>query len=116
MWRWADPDACGSGISGPAKSGQVTSTTNPQDFTNGNYTGKIINQNNVPVGGPVIGGVNGWSINNVGLNDEPFSFHRGGCNCVMVDGSVHFLSEDLDPITMRRLVTRNEAKPISKDL
>ena len=50
-----------------------------------------------------VGGVKGcqgtdcsWTQNNCGANDEPFAFHQGGCNCVMVDGSVRFLSEQLD--------------------
>ena len=47
-------------------------------------------------------------MQNCGANDEPFSFHGGGCNSVFVDGSVRFLSSALDPITMRRLVTRAE--------
>ena len=49
-----------------------------------------------------------WTVQNCGANDEPFSFHGGGCNSVFVDGSVRFLSSALDPITIRRLVTRSE--------
>ena len=43
-WRWADPDAGGSGISGPA---------NARGFLDaqGNYVGKVINQNASPIGG-----------------------------------------------------------------
>jgi prepilin-type N-terminal cleavage/methylation domain-containing protein/prepilin-type processing-associated H-X9-DG protein len=112
VWRWADADACGSGLSGPF--GGLS--------TIGVYNGLVINQNKFPIGGPVAapgtGGVKGaqgtgsWCQNNVGCNDEPFSFHEGGCNCVMVDGSVRFLSEKLDPVTLRRLVTRSEGIPI----
>lgn len=100
VWRYADPDAGGSGVSGPpATAGGVVGTS-------GKYEGKVINQNNFPVGGH--GTDNLWSLNNVGNNDEPFSFHTGGCNAVLVDGSVRFLSENLDSITMRRLVSRSE--------
>ena len=106
VWRWADPDAGGSGISGPTNDQNST----PDQTTN--YTGKVINQNNYPLGGPV-GHL--WTSNNQGLNDEPFSFHPGGCNCGLMDGSVRFLSETLDPITLRYLVTRSEAKPITAD-
>ena len=56
-----------------------------------------------------------WTQNNCGANDEPFGFHTGGCNCVMVDGSVRFLSDKLDPVTLRRLVTRAEGIPIDND-
>jgi prepilin-type N-terminal cleavage/methylation domain-containing protein/prepilin-type processing-associated H-X9-DG protein len=136
VWRWADPDACGSGVSGPpnapwflAQSGQTSAAT---------LSGVIpvISQNAYPYGGP--GGVtpasypnptdtstaassgnqNGvftdgssgcpWTQQNCGANDEPFSFHNGGCNSVFVDGSVRFLSSSLDPTTCRRLVTRAE--------
>ncbi|MEN6407257.1 MAG: DUF1559 domain-containing protein [Thermoguttaceae bacterium] len=107
VWRWADPDAGGSGVSGPGGSSGTGFDSS------GNYIGKIINQNKTPIGGPSDGL---WSKNNKGLNDEPFSFHSGGCNAVFVDGSVHFLSEDLDPVTMRRLVTRAEGKDVAKDI
>jgi prepilin-type N-terminal cleavage/methylation domain-containing protein/prepilin-type processing-associated H-X9-DG protein len=107
-WRWADPDACGSGISGPP------GLTAPPAGTF--YAGKFINQNNYPVGGYGLPTDNtSWCKNNVGNNDEPFSFHSGGCNTVLVDGSVRFLSEKLDSITLRRLVSRSEGIPTSKE-
>jgi len=43
VWRWADPDAGGSGISGPTSNGTSATTQ---------YTGRVVNQNNYPVGGP----------------------------------------------------------------
>ena len=52
-----------------------------------------------------------WTCNNCGLNDEPFSFHPGGCNAVLCDGSVRFLAEGLDYKTLRCLVTRAEGVP-----
>jgi prepilin-type N-terminal cleavage/methylation domain-containing protein/prepilin-type processing-associated H-X9-DG protein len=118
VWRWADPDAGGSGISGPA---------NARGFldSHGNYVGKVINQNASRIGGNLAassldatGNTKGlypvgetgcpWTTQNCGANDEPFAFHPGGCNALLMDGSVHFLKEDLDPLTMRRLVTRAE--------
>jgi prepilin-type processing-associated H-X9-DG protein len=113
VWRWADADACGSGISGPFG-----------DNASAAYNGAVINQNAYPIGGvtpaaPSTTGVKGaqgsncsWTQNNCGANDEPFAFHTGGGNCVMVDGSVRFLSSQLDPVTLRRLVTRAEGIPI----
>ena len=85
----------------------------------------MINANAYPIGGsPAASSVNvggntkglypvgetgcPWTTQNCGANDEAFSFHPGGCNVVMLDGSAHFLNENLDPITMRRLVTRTE--------
>ena len=115
VWRWADADACGSGLSGPFG----------DNSTIGTYSGQVINQNKYPIGGPVAapgtGGVKGcqgtgsWCQNNCGCNDEPFSWHEGGCNTVMVDGSVRFLTEKLDPVTLRRLVTRSEGIPIDSE-
>jgi len=106
-WRWADPDAGGSGISGPTLDGSTAY---------GRYAGKVVNQNAYPIGGPgstdAAGQVLLWTSSNIGLNDEPFSFHGGGCNAVFVDGSVHFLADSIDAVTMRYLVTRAEGKDI----
>lgn len=106
--RWADPDAGGSGVSGPGNkdSGATNASSNLRPFTH------YVNNNSVPVGGPT--GLTPsadncpWSSNNCGLNDEPFSYHAGGCNAVFVDGSVHFLSDFIAPQVMRALVTRSE--------
>jgi prepilin-type N-terminal cleavage/methylation domain-containing protein/prepilin-type processing-associated H-X9-DG protein len=38
--------------------------------------------------------------------DEPYAFHPGGVNGLFGDGSVRFLSDDLDPVTMIALITR----------
>jgi prepilin-type N-terminal cleavage/methylation domain-containing protein/prepilin-type processing-associated H-X9-DG protein len=101
--RWADPDAGGSGVSGPPNAVGAANTP----------WGSFINNNAVPVGGP---SDCPWSTNNCGLNDEPFSLHPGGCNAVFADGSVHFMSEKTDAKTMRGLVTRAEgvAVPVPK--
>ena len=91
VYRWIDPDAAGSGVSGPPNA-------------TAGYT-HYINNNSNPMGGPTGGE---WSNNNCGLNDEPFSFHPGGCNSVFADGSVHFLSETIAPKVMRAMVSRAE--------
>ncbi len=125
VWRWADPDATGSGVSGPpnAMFFQAVVPTPPALSTI-----PVISQNAYPIGGGTTaatmdstsgddqkgvyttGADRGcpWTVQNCGANDEPFSFHTGGCNSVFVDGSVRFLSSSLDPITCRRLVTRAE--------
>ena len=57
-----------------------------------------------------------WYSNNCGPNDEPFAFHPNGCNSVFVDGSVHFLPDNIDGIVLRRLVTRAEATQLSDSI
>ena len=113
--RWADPDAAGSGISGPSDAGSGTNgsgwastlTANP---ANGQYFAHYINNSATPMGGPAnanensdpwVGAACPWQTNNCGLNDEPFSFHPAGCNSVFADGSVHFLGEKISPTAMR---------------
>ncbi len=128
VWRWADPDACGSGISGPPNAQGLAGS--------GNYVGNVINQNAGPIGGigaetapdnnssgtankGTMGATNTdcpWVIQNCGLNDEPFSFHRGGTNAVMVDGGVRFLSERVSPFTMRQLVSRADGDGTSTEV
>ena len=93
-------DAGGIGISGQAG-------TNRTKFINGNYS---------PIGGAVGSSNTGclWSTMNCGPNDEPFSFHPGGCNTVFMDGAVHFLSDDIDGRILRYMVTRDEGIPITQ--
>jgi prepilin-type N-terminal cleavage/methylation domain-containing protein len=89
--RWAEPDT-GNGVSGPPNSvaGAIKS---------------VINNNNSPEGGP---DDCKWSTNNCGPNDEIFGFHTGGVVAVYADGSAHFVSDDIDPIAIRALITRSE--------
>ncbi len=86
-WRWAEPDASGIGIS------------------------MIINNNKSPVGGPT---TCPWTVNNCGLFEEIFSFHTGGAHALLGDGSVRFLSENLDYKILRGLVTINGGEVIGE--
>ena len=87
--RWAD-GASSSGINGQA--------TNVAGATL-----QYINGNKTPIGGPTNCP---WTTNNCGPNTEPFSFHVGGTQVLMGDGSVRFLSENLNWLTLRNLVAR----------
>jgi len=91
--RWADPDI-GSGVSGPPAN-----------------RGAIINNNKTPNGGPA---ACPWTTNNCGPNDEPFSQHVGGCHALLGDGSVRFLSENLDTQTIRRLLARADGDVVGE--
>lgn len=84
MWAWADADSVTNGLSGPSNSSASRKAG--------------VNQNKLPTGGPA---TCPWSLNNCGPNDEPFSFHPGGVNCAMGDGSVKFLADTIDPITLK---------------
>src|SRR5262249_31926217 len=86
-YRWANPDIA-NGISGPDND-----TVNKQARLNNNAT---------PRGGPASCS---WGLNNCGPNDEPFSFHSGGCMAVFGDGHVQFLRDSIDALTLRSLAT-----------
>lgn len=92
-WRWAEPDS-GNGVSGPNADGAGK--------TFGVKSQKGINNNKVPFGGPT---TCLWTVNNCGPNDEIFSFHANGANVLFLDGSVKFIREDIDLLTLRRLLT-----------
>jgi prepilin-type N-terminal cleavage/methylation domain-containing protein/prepilin-type processing-associated H-X9-DG protein len=107
-WRWAEPDS-GNGVSGPPYAtvaeftkGGGLGTTLGDKFT-------MINNSSQPFGGPA------WcpwaGTNNCGVNDEPFSFHGGGCNTLFMDGHVTFLRESIHPYALRTLCTPNEGLP-----
>lgn len=41
------------------------------------------------------------------------SYHPGGCNFLLADGSVHFLSETIDALTLRGLTTRGGKESVT---
>jgi prepilin-type processing-associated H-X9-DG protein len=91
-WRWAEPDTA-NGVSGPP---------------NGKFGDpglQVINNSNTPFGGP---SSCPWTVNNCGPNDEAWSFHGNGCNCLFGDGHVTWVRADIDPISFRRLCTPTE--------
>lgn len=88
-WRWAEPASAGV-IDGPPL----------------NYRGKILNNNNTPFGGGISNCF--WTTNNCGPNSEPFSLHGSGVNCLFVDGHVTFVSDSVEVLTIRRLITASE--------
>ena len=53
--------------------------------------------------------------NNAGANDELFSYHPGGVNVLMGDGSVRFIKDSVSPVTLRGLVSANGGEVISAD-
>ena len=93
-WRWAEPD------SGWGVSGQPNNKYRPmKELTAyGPTPGELLTQGN-----------------NAGANDELFSFHPGGVNCLFGDGSVRFIKDSISLSTLRGLVTPNGGEVISSD-
>ena len=98
VYAWADPDAFGNGFSGPSND-------------TANKVAKI-NNNASPTGGP---SSCLWSVNNCGPNDEPFSFHGGGVNATMGDGSVRFIKETVSPIILKYAIGATDGQIVSLD-
>jgi prepilin-type processing-associated H-X9-DG protein len=93
MYAWADPDAGANGLSGPSNS-------------LGSRLAKINNYSS-PIGGP---SECRWTQNNCGPNDEPYGFHTGGCNCLFGDGSVRFVRDSIDPLTLKWMAGYNDGR------
>jgi prepilin-type processing-associated H-X9-DG protein len=118
-WRWAEPDTA-NGVSGPP--GTVTNPSTlpappnnnvgPQNALWGDTGLYFINNSAEPFGGPAWCS---WLENNCGPNDEIFSFHGPGANCLFCDGHVTFLSQTIDGIVLRRLCTPSEGLPIQDE-
>ena len=97
--RWADGDN-GNGVSGAP-------TNEPGHAL---YTGTaagIVNMWKSPLGGPP---ACPWTSNNCGPNDEIYSPHTGGAHVLLGDGSVRFLSENIDIQVGRKLADRADGE------
>ncbi len=90
-WRWAEPDG-GFGVSGGPNN----------KFRPMNEASPFLQS------GPTAG-------NNAGANDEMFSFHPGGVNVLFGDGSVRFLKDTVNVVTLRGLVSLNGSEVLSAD-
>ncbi len=99
MYAWADPDSSTNGLSGPSNA------IAPGSRVMG------INTYRTPQGGPA---ECRWTNNNCGPNDEPFSWHIGGCQAVLADGSVRFLSENTDWRMLKNLAASQDGNVLGE--
>ncbi len=98
VYSWADPDTVANGFSGPSNS------TGSRVASFNNYPN--------PIGGPP---ECRWTINNCGPNDEPFSFHTGGINVVMGDGSVRFVRDGINYRVLKYSVGATDGQIVTLD-
>lgn len=93
FWRWAEPDGT-FGVSG-----QINNSFRPASETV-----------------PYQSLANARARNNNAFNnDEIASFHPGGANVVLGDGSVRFLKETTNVVILRSLITPKGGEVISAD-
>lgn len=93
-WRWAEPDTS-FGVSGqPNNKYQPSHEQLPWQL---------------PPGPLLTAG------NNAGANDQLYSFHPGGVNCLFGDGHVQFIRDTISVVTLRSLVTLKGGEVISSD-
>lgn len=90
-WRWAEPDGA-YGVSG-APNNKARPMKAPSAWST-----------DVSTAG-----------NNAGANDELFSFHSGGVNALFGDGSVRFIKDSINVVTLRSLVTLSGGEVVSAD-
>ena len=83
FWRWAEPDSA-FGVSGAPNNKYRPD----HELVAWTETGPFLAQGT-----------------NAGNNDELFSFHPGGINVLMGDGSVRFLKDSVNVVTLRALVS-----------
>ncbi len=90
-WRWAEPDES-FGVSGQPNNKFRPMRELGQFAASGSTAG-----------------------NNAGANDELFSYHPGGVNCLFGDGSVRFIKDSISLVALRGLVTLSGGEVISSD-
>ncbi len=98
-WRWADPDA-GFGVSGQINN-KYRPMNCPTPWTVCADTSPNPAQTNV-------------AGNNAGANDEIFSYHPGGANCLFGDGSVKFMRDSTNLVVLRKIVSLAGGEVVSQ--
>ncbi|HEX7376529.1 MAG TPA: DUF1559 domain-containing protein, partial [Pirellulales bacterium] len=104
FWRWIEPDN-GIGVNG-APNNPATGFATPGGDEVKATLNRAINNNSLPLGGPSTCVWN--SKTHCGPNDEIFGWHGAGANVVFMDGHVTFLSQEIQPLVLRYLVSSAE--------
>ena len=94
-WRWGEANGSGGGVSG-----QPNNKWRPMCST----------KNYPQPGDPGFG-----TTNQAGANQEPFSFHPGGINTLMGDGSVRFIKDTISLRTFRAIISLQGGEVVSAD-
>jgi prepilin-type N-terminal cleavage/methylation domain-containing protein/prepilin-type processing-associated H-X9-DG protein len=113
-WRWAEPDTA-NGVSGPGGSPENPYTAAQWTYTaqvgdSIKYVNNTSNQaSNGVVANPAAPAYCPWVWTNCGPNDQPFSWHAGGCNAVFMDGHSSFIADTIPALILRTLCTPHSA-------
>jgi len=94
-WRWGEANGCGLGVSGV-----INNKVRPMCAL-GAYP---------QPGDPAFG-----TTNQAGANQEPFSYHPGGCNALFGDGSVRFIKESASVLVLRKVISAAGGEVVSAD-
>ena len=84
-WRWGEANGVGLGVSG---------------VINNKWRPMCAQAAYPQPGDPLFG-----TTNQAGANQEPFSYHPGGCNALFGDGSVRFLKESTSVLVLRKIIS-----------
>lgn len=85
-WGWADYDNTSGSVNGASQDGMLLNKTNKNP--------------------PYVSTINGPCAINCTNNSEYYSFHPGGINISLVDGSVRFLSDSVSAQILAAVITR----------
>ena len=95
-WRWGEANGVGLGVSG---------------VINNNWRPMRVQVAYPQPGDPAFG-----TTNQAGANQEPFSYHPGGCNSSPFgDGSVRFLKETTSVLVLRKIISAAGGEVVSSD-
>jgi prepilin-type N-terminal cleavage/methylation domain-containing protein/prepilin-type processing-associated H-X9-DG protein len=94
-WRWGEANGVGLGVSG---------------VINNKWRPRHADSAYPQPGDPAFG-----TTNQAGNNQEPFSFHPGGCNALFGDGSVRFLKETTNVLVLRKIISAAGGEVASAD-